>query len=63
MLQKVRDLADHGEKMVQRDRSVDYKEDFEETASEFELSVEGSDEEWVDLKRQASALRQSKSRK
>ena len=51
MLQIIRNVADTGEKMVQKDRSVDYKEDFEETASEFELSVEGSDEEWTDLKR------------
>lgn len=27
----VRHMADHGEKMIQEDRDVDYKEDFEES--------------------------------
>ena len=61
----MRALAEHGEKMVQKDRSVDYKEDFEETASEFELSLEAddSDEEWQQLKEQAAMLKAQKTRK
>ena len=41
--------------MVQKDRSIDYMEEFEETDSNYsaELYDTDSDEEWNKLKRQA----------
>lgn len=52
MRQIVRHLADSGEKMVQKERSRDYKEEFSETDSDnSDIYVEDSDEEWNQLKR------------
>ena len=55
----IRDLAENGEKMIQKDRSRDYKEEFEESVSnESEILEEGSDdEEGLELKRQATSMR------
>ena len=47
--------------MVQKDRSIDYKEEFEESDSDIsnisDLYVSGSDEEWNEVKRKATLAR------
>ena len=60
----IRNLAENGEKMVQLDRSRDYKEDFDESESDIsDLYMEDSDEEWNEVKRKAIQARQEKSNK
>lgn len=54
MRDKIRHLAEYGEKMVQKEREVDYREDFEETDSnDSQLEyLDDSDEEFSAIKSQ-----------
>ena len=64
MRQIIRHLADHGEKMVQKERSRDYKEEFEEYDSSLsDIYVLDSDEELNELKQRETERRQLKSKK
>lgn len=65
MRQIIRELAENGEKMVQRERSRDFMEDFEETDSNYsaELYDTDSDEEWNKLKRDAAEQKLNKSKR
>ena len=65
MREKIRHVAEYGEKMVQKDREVDYKEDFEETDSnDSNLDYfDDSDEEFVTMKSQILEISRQKSNK
>lgn len=50
--------------MVQKDRSIDHKEAFDESGSEIsDLYVSDSDEEWNEFKRKATTALQQRSQK
>ena len=60
----IRDVAEKGEKMVQKENSLDYKEAFEETDSFIsDLYISDSDEEWNELKKKVRIDRDSNSKK
>ena len=63
----VRHMADFGEKMIQEDRNVDYKEDFEESddSNYLALSSENDEDEdeWKRMKNNALQKMESKSKK